>query len=68
MKKMCFLYNGQAYQQKTEKFSVSEEKKFGKIDSRKQRKSINLSINKRKPANDDFGYIGLQFLMETLLV
>ena len=30
------MRNGQAYQQKTEKFSVSEEKKFGKIDSRKQ--------------------------------
>ena len=28
------MRNGQAYQQKTEKFSVSEEKKFGKIDSR----------------------------------
>ena len=27
------MRNGQAYQQKTEKFSVSEEKKFGKIDS-----------------------------------
>ena len=27
------MRNGQAYQWKTEKFSVSEEKKFGKIDS-----------------------------------
>ena len=27
------MRNGQAYQQKTEKFSVYEEKKFGKIDS-----------------------------------
>ena len=27
------MRNGQAYQRKTEKFSVSEEKKFGKIDS-----------------------------------
>ena len=25
--------NGQAYQRKTEKFFISEEKKFGKIDS-----------------------------------
>ena len=30
------MRNGQAYQQKTEKFSVSKEKKFGKIDSRFQ--------------------------------
>ena len=30
------MRNGQAYQQKTEKFSVSEEKKFGKIDSRRR--------------------------------
>ena len=28
------MRNGQAYQQKMEKFSVSKEKKFGKIDSR----------------------------------
>ena len=28
------MRNGQAYQRKTEKFFVSEEKKFGKIDSR----------------------------------
>ena len=28
------MRNGQAYQQKMEKFSVSEEKKFGRIDSR----------------------------------
>ena len=27
------MRNGQAYQQKTEKLSISEEKKFGKIDS-----------------------------------
>ena len=27
------MRNGQAYQRKTEKFSISEEKKFGKIDS-----------------------------------
>ena len=27
------MRNGQAYQRKTEKFFVSEEKKFGKIDS-----------------------------------
>ena len=27
------MRNGQAYQQKAEKISVSEEKKFGKIDS-----------------------------------
>ena len=27
------MRNGQACQQKTEKFSISEEKKFGKIDS-----------------------------------
>ena len=30
------MKNGQAYQQKMEKLSVSEEKKFGKIDSRRQ--------------------------------
>ena len=29
-----FMKNGQAYQRKTEIFFVSEEKKFGKIDSR----------------------------------
>ena len=29
------MRNGQAYQRKTEKFFVYEEKKFGKIDSRK---------------------------------
>ena len=34
MKKMCVLYNGQAQQQKTEKFFVYKEKKFGRIDSR----------------------------------
>ena len=34
-KKYVFGRNGQAYQQKTETFSVSEEKKFGKIDSGK---------------------------------
>ena len=28
------MRNGQAYQQKTEKFFVYEEKKFGRIDSR----------------------------------
>ena len=28
------MKNGQAYQQKTEKIFVSEEKKFGRIDSR----------------------------------
>ena len=27
------MRNGQAYQRKTEKFSISKEKKFGKIDS-----------------------------------
>jgi len=34
-----FLYvtKTQAYQQKTEKFFVSEEKKFGRIDSRERR-------------------------------
>ena len=30
--KYVFMRNGQAYQQITEKFSISEEKKFGKID------------------------------------
>ena len=34
------MKNGQAYQQKTEKFSVSEEKKFGKIDSRRRGRTI----------------------------
>ena len=34
MEKYVYIRNGQAYQQKTEKLSVSEEKKFGKIDSR----------------------------------
>ena len=29
------MRNGQAYQQKTEKFFVYEEKKFGRIDSRR---------------------------------
>ena len=29
-----FMRNGQAYQQKTEKFFISEENFFGKIDSR----------------------------------
>ena len=28
------MRNSQVYQQKTEKFSISEEKKYGKIDSR----------------------------------
>ena len=33
MEKMHLLSNDQAYQQKTEKINVSEEKKFGRIDS-----------------------------------
>jgi len=35
----------QAYQQKTEKFFVSEEKKFGRIDSRSQSYIIFLTQN-----------------------
>ena len=34
--KYVFMRNGQAYQQKTEKFFVYEEKKFGRIDSRSE--------------------------------
>ena len=37
------MRNGQAYQQKTEKFSDSEEKKFGRIDSRSIMKYLSFS-------------------------
>ena len=44
------MRNGQAYQQKMEKFSVSEEKKFGKIDSWRHNplEEILLSLKKAK--------------------
>ena len=37
------MRNGQAYQRKTEKFFVYEEKKFGRIDSRKYEFVVKLT-------------------------
>ena len=52
------MRNGQAYQQKTEKFFVYEEKKFGRIDSRNQ---LDFGYSEtrifRIPVKPELGYL-----------
>ena len=59
------MRNGQAYQQKTEKFFVNKEKEFGRIDSRTtlemQSGELTGSGNETPQSNVLFSFLGQRF-------